>query len=143
MLFRSNLTEDETVTPLLATSADEHLAHLSPDGRWLAYTSDESGRNEIYVRPFPNVEEGLWQISLDGGEQPLWSRDGQELFFRNGDAMMAVPVRTDADFVHERPEVLFTGQYLLMPGRGGRDYDYDWERERFLMVKQVADTATA
>jgi len=136
-----NLNEDETVTPLLATSSDEHLVHLSPDGSWLAYTSDESGRNEIYVRPFPNVEDGRWQISLDGGEQPLWSRNSQELFYRNGDAMMAVEIQTDAGFVAGRPEVLFTGQYLLMLDRGGRDYDYDGER--FLMVKQVEDTTAA
>ncbi len=93
------------------------------------------------MRPFPNVDDQRWVISTDGGEQPLWSRDGTELFYRNGDAMMAVRVQTDTGFEPGRPEVLFTGQYLLVSTRGGRDYDYDGER--FLMVKQVEDTRTA
>lgn len=67
--------------PLLATDADERMAVLSPDGRWLAYQSGESGRDEIYVRPFPNVGQARWQVSASGGTAPRWSRDGRELFF--------------------------------------------------------------
>jgi serine/threonine-protein kinase len=69
-------------TPLIATPADERSAKVSPDGRWLAYQSDESGQYEIYVRSFPDVQAGgLWQISNAGGTSPLWSRDGRELFY--------------------------------------------------------------
>jgi Tol biopolymer transport system component len=67
--------------PLLATDADEGMAVLSPDGRWLAYQSGESGRDEIYVRPFPNVGQARWQVSASGGTAPRWSRDGRELYF--------------------------------------------------------------
>ncbi|MDP3720495.1 MAG: protein kinase [Acidobacteriota bacterium] len=67
--------------PLLATSADEGLAVLSPDGRWLAYQSNESGGDEIYVRPFPEVAQARWQVSASGGAVPRWSRDGRELYF--------------------------------------------------------------
>ena len=60
---------------------------ISPDGRWMAYTSDESGKSEIYVRPFPDVDKGKWQVSTSGGGSPLWSPDGRELFYlSNGDA---------------------------------------------------------
>ncbi len=68
-------------TPLLAGPANEAGATVSPDGHWLAYRSDESGENEIYVRPFPAIDEGLWQISTASGHAPRWSRDGDELFF--------------------------------------------------------------
>jgi len=83
------LGSDTTLRPLLAESYDELEPRLSPDGRWLAYVSRETGDREIFVRPFPNVDEGKWQISQGGGTDPLWSRDGKELFFRsdNGSAI--------------------------------------------------------
>lgn len=67
--------------PLLATPAAEQLAELSPDGRWIAYQSEESGRNEVFVRPFPNVGQARWQVSTSGGGAPRWSKDGRELYF--------------------------------------------------------------
>jgi serine/threonine-protein kinase len=69
------------VTPLLQTPDDELFAAVSPNGRWLAYESSSSGRRNVYVRPFPRVEGGQWQITTDEGRQPTWSRDGKELFF--------------------------------------------------------------
>ena len=83
---------------LLQTSFAEHSGMLSPDDRWLAFVSDESGREEVYVRPFPGLD-GKWQISTEGGTQPMWSRDGKELFFRNGDRMMAVAISTEPELV--------------------------------------------
>ena len=89
-------------------------AEISPDGRWIAYESDESGRFDIYVRPFPAVDTGRWQISSSGGTHPLWSRSGRELFFIAGDGMMtSVPIRPGSAFARERPVGLFpAGQYL-------------------------------
>ncbi|MDP2055719.1 MAG: protein kinase, partial [Acidobacteriota bacterium] len=92
--------------PLLATDADEGMAVLSPDGRWLAYQSGESGRDEIYVRPFPNVGQARWQVSPSGGAVPRWSRDGRELYFlglESGGATLratltAVPVIAGTSF---------------------------------------------
>ena len=125
--------------PLLQTTFRETYPELSSDGRWLAYTSDESGRLEIYVRPFPDVDGGgRWQVSTDGGEQPLWARDGQELFYRSGDAMMAVHIETDPTFAAGNPEVVFEGQYERT--LGGRTYDISLDGEQFLMMKDVEGT---
>ena len=85
--------------PFLRTPFDEFAPMFSPDGRWLAYLSDESGRLEVYVQPYPGPG-GKWQISTEGGAEPVWARDGQELFYRsiNGDRMMAVEITTDPTF---------------------------------------------
>jgi serine/threonine-protein kinase len=81
---------------------------LSPDGRWLAYGSDESGRDEVSVRPFPDVERARFPVSTDGGMSPVWSRDGTELFFRSGDRkMMAARISTERDFQVVSVEELF------------------------------------
>ena len=91
------LDGNRTAEPFLTTPASENNAHFSPDGHWLAYVSDESGRNEIYVQPFPGPGR-RWAISTDGGDEPVWSRDGRELFYRNGNAMMAVPITSQPTF---------------------------------------------
>ena len=81
---------------------------LSPDGRWIAYRSDETGRLEIYVRPFPNVDEGKWPITTDGGTVPVWAPSGRELFYQNGDSVMVVPIETEPTFTYGKPQVLFS-----------------------------------
>jgi serine/threonine-protein kinase len=78
---------------LVATPAHELSARLSADGRWLAYQSDESGRQEIYIRPFPNVDDGKWLVSTGGGLSPAWAPTGRELYYLNGSTLMAVPIR--------------------------------------------------
>lgn len=78
------LGKDTMPRPLLVSSAHEKAIALSPDSKWLAYESNETGRNEVYVRPFPNVDAGKWQVSINGGQFPLWSHSGRELFY--GDA---------------------------------------------------------
>ena len=124
------------VTPLLGAMFDERNAEVSPDGRWVAYESDESGQPEVYVRPFPAVDAGRWQVSTGGGTQPLWARSGRELFYRSGDAVMNVAVESSAGFVARSPVVLFKGQYA--PSLSGRNYDVSPDGRRFLMLKQGA-----
>jgi Tol biopolymer transport system component len=89
------LEKDHRVQPLIQTPASERNAEISPDGRWLAYESNDSGQFQIFVRPFPNVNTGLWQVSTGGGTQPLWAKKGHELFYLASDgALMSVRVET-------------------------------------------------
>ena len=92
--------------PFLLTPFDERSPRFSPDGRWLAYVSDESGRDEVYVQPFPGPG-AKWLVSTDGGREPVWGRDGRELFYRAGDLMMAVPLTFTREFSAGRPLRLF------------------------------------
>ena len=129
------LDADRTVSPLLASEFTESNPAVSPDGRWIAYRSDESGRNEVYVQRFPEMG-GRVQISTAGGTAPLWSSDSTELFYRQGEAMMAVAVDgTGAAFGAGPPVRLFEGRYL---DDLARNYDVAPDG-RFLMIKQ-ADT---
>ena len=124
------------VQPLVWTAFEERNGEVSPNGRWLAYESDESGQLEIYVRPFPEVERGRTQVSTGGGTQPLWGRSGRELFYRNGAAVMVVPVETDPIFAAGSPEMLLEGQDPPNPpSNGGRAYDVSLDGQRFLMIK--------
>ena len=122
---------------LLQTPSDEHTGMLSPDDRWLAYVSNESGRQEIYVRPFPGPG-GKWPISTEGGTEPMWSRDGQELFYRNGEKMMAVAISTEPEFAPAKPTSLFEGVYETGGGPAGGypGSNYDLTPDgRFVMIR--------
>jgi serine/threonine-protein kinase len=133
---------DSVPVPLIASAKfDERAATLSPDGRFIAYQSDESGRDEIYVRPFPKVDDGRWQLSTAGGEEPLWSRGGREIFYRAPTAqMMSVPVTTTPAFSPGTPRALFsTTGYAKSPGN--RAYDVTPDDQRFVMLRLVADSA--
>ena len=115
-------------------------AQFSPDGQWLAYVSDETGRNHVYVRPYPETS-GKWLVSgEEGGGEPLWSPDGTELFYRSGpqmERMMAVSVHTEATFSAETPRVLLEGSYQLSATFPGNlpYYDISPHGQRFLMIK--------
>ena len=127
------LDADRAVAPLLVTDFTESNPAVSPDGGWLAYRSDESGRNEVYVQRFPEMG-GRVQISTAGGTSPLWSSDGTELYYRQGAAMMAVGVDGTGDaFSAGPPERLFEGRYL---DDLTRNYDIGPDG-RFLMIKQT------
>jgi serine/threonine-protein kinase len=117
---------------LLKTRFNEGGAAFSPDGRWIAYWSDQTGRPEIYVQPFPGPG-GKWQVSTDGGVEPVWGGGG-EVFYRNGDKMMVVEVQTKPSFAASRPKVLFEGRYTLSPGLIPY-YDVTRDGQRFVMVK--------
>jgi Tol biopolymer transport system component/tRNA A-37 threonylcarbamoyl transferase component Bud32 len=129
------------VLPFLRTQFSETSPRFSPDGRWLAYISDESGRYEVYVQPYPGPG-GKWQISTEGGTEPAWNPNGRELFYRSGDKMMAVEIATQPGFAAGKPRVLFEGQYALSPGTF-LNYDVSPDGQRFLMLKpsESADAA--
>jgi len=130
-------------TPFLATPASERAAMFSPDGRWLAYVSDESGRDEVYVRPYPEVGQKV-QISSGGGSEVVWARSGRELFYRQGDKMMSVPVETSPEFRAGAPELVFE-EPLASTFRafGYPRYDVSPDGDRFLMVTQEAERGSS
>ena len=107
---------------------------VSPDGRWLAFSGGMAGPAQVYVRPFPNVEGGRWQVSSAGGHKPAWSRDGRELFYRDASgAMMRVGVEAGETWKSTAPTILFGGRYF---GLGlSRSYDVSPDGRRFLMIK--------
>jgi len=121
--------------PVLQAPYREWEPQLSPDGRWLAYTSNESARNEVYVQPFPGPG-GKWQISTDGGIQPRWARSGRELYYRNGDRMMSVDIATSPSFRAGTPQVLFEGHYESA-------YAVALDSRRFLMLKGSGEQSAA
>jgi serine/threonine-protein kinase len=132
------LDRDHTIQPLVQTPFAELNGEMSSDGRWLAYQSNDSGQDQIFVRPFPDVTSGLWQVSTGGGVQPLWSRNGQELFYiaPNG-ALMSVPVGRGNTWTSGAPAKVIEGPYFVETSTGGvRSYDASADGKRFLTVKQ-------
>jgi Tol biopolymer transport system component len=127
---------DRTARPLLNSQFSEFRPALSPDGRWLAYVSNENGPNEIYVRPFPDVNQGKWQVSTTGGTSPVWSPDGREIFYRGASSLMAVPVTTTPAFKAGTPQPLFSLATYVFPANG-RKYDISPDGRRFLFLKGV------
>jgi serine/threonine-protein kinase len=135
--------------PLLTSPADEAAPAVSPDGRWLAYNSDETGRREVFIRPFPNVGSGQFQVSTGGGRSPIWSSDGSELFFvadasgENDDArrMMVAAIDRGPPLRVLRPEVLFEidGNYYL--ANNSTSYRVADDDERFLMARFIGQGA--
>jgi serine/threonine-protein kinase len=127
----------------------EGSAKFSPDGRWVAYSSDESGKGpEIYVQPFPGLGPKM-QISNAGGTDPMWRRMGGELYYREGDKMMAVSVVTSGPELRaSAPKMLFKGDYYEgtgasceMGGPSAANYDVTPDGQRFLMVRDNSNVA--
>jgi Tol biopolymer transport system component len=132
---------DRKAEVFLRTPANEGGPVFSPNGHWLSYASDESGRWEIYVQPYPGPGAKS-QISTDGGREPLWSRNGRELFYRNGNRMIAVDVTTQPDFSAGKGRTLFEGQYRST-NASLPTYDVAADGQRFLMVKQGEQATSA
>jgi Tol biopolymer transport system component len=129
-LWAVPLSGDRQPFPVVTTPFAEATARFSPDGGWIAYASSESGRFEVYVTPFPRGD-GKWQVSVAGGLYPVWRRDGRELYYQQGDSIMAVPVNgTGASFEAGKPERLF--QFARLPIAGAH-YDADADGRRFLI----------
>ena len=124
---------------LLSTTFDESNPEVSPDGRWLAYQSNESGQvSEIYVRPFPEINASRRQVSTDGGTYPLWSRDGRELLYYDyaRRTIMSVGVEPDGALHFGKPEVAVRGSYAAPFGLT-RNYDISPDGKRFLLLKET------
>ena len=140
---------DRKPFPFLQTPAMEMLARFSPDGRWIAYVSDETGRAEVFVRPFPGSRGGKWQISQGGGQQPAWQRDGKELFYIADDLkLMAVSVQLGETFEAGTPAPLF--QTSLIPNTFGSTFYWEGSQylvaangQRFLMESAVQEQASS
>lgn len=133
-----SMNKDHTDRLLLAKKYYVYDGVLSPDGKWLAYISGETGRSEIYVRPYPNVDNGKWQISIEGGDEPYWRGDGKELYYRSlGSpvAIMAVTVNTESGFHVGKPVKLFQGDFFINPNT--ISYDVTTDGQHFLMLKSV------
>lgn len=127
--------------PFAGGTASEGSSKFSPDGRWLAYCSSESGKPQVYVQAFPGPGAKI-QISNDGGTDPVWKRSGGELFYRNGDSMIVVAVATAPTFKAGRPQELSKGRYSHgmssscgAPGTTSSNYDVTVDGRRFLMIK--------
>ena len=143
------LDGDRVPQPLDNTKYAQGSPKFSPDGRWLAYCSNESGKPQVYVQAFPGPGPKI-QISNDGGTDPVWKRAGSELFYRNGDSMMAVAVSTAPNFSAGRPQELWKGHYSHgmssscgAPGLTSSNYDVTPDGQRFLMVKDEDQDITS
>ena len=124
------------LSPVTATAANEATAEFSPDGRWMAYGSDVTGRDEVYVRSYPEGDT-FQRVSEQGGVAPRWSRDGDELFYRSGIRLMAVTIETEPELKLGNPKVLFEEPFELnayITVDEQPDYDVAPEGDRFLMV---------
>ncbi len=124
---------DRKVSPFLNSEFEEMSPEFSPDGRWMLYVSNESGRNEVYVRQFPGPG-GRWQISSEGGTEPLWSRNGRQMFFRRGNQVLVVDVKAGTGFSAGKPRLVFEqpGFWDSLPIRC---WDISPDGLRFVMVK--------
>jgi hypothetical protein len=128
---------------LVQTSFTEANAALSPDGRWLAYQSHESGRDEVYVRPFPNVDGGRVQVSAKGGRTPLWARTQDRLFYRTADgAVMAVRVKPGPAWANSPPVQALAAGYFDSTAANSRAFDVSPDGQRFLMIKNAETNDT-
>jgi hypothetical protein len=133
---------DTVAQALVLSRFDEEQAVVSPDGRWLAYVSNETGADEVYVRPFPNTQDAKWALTTSGGSEPVWSHSGTELFYRSGQRqMMAAKVRTKPTFAVVLSTVLFSDRPFVT-NRFYAQYDVAPNDQRFIMIRPVSTTTT-
>jgi len=137
-----SLAGDFAPRPLVTGPAFEGGPQFSPDGRWMAYVSNEndSGQFQVYLRRYPGPD-GRWPVSTDGGTSPLWNPSGKELFYRNGNKMMAVSVSTTPDVKLATPRVVFEQRYAFGNTSALTNYDVSADGQRFLMVKGESGVA--
>jgi serine/threonine-protein kinase len=133
-----SVEDGNTPRPLLCESWNERSGVFSPDGNWIAYQSDREGSDEVYLSPYPG--SGGQKVSTGGGENPVWSGDGKELFYCAGDKMIAAKIETEPEFKVTGSEVLFEGKYLT---GWSRSYDVKGDGQRFLMVKESEEQPAA
>jgi eukaryotic-like serine/threonine-protein kinase len=137
-IMLARVGSDSAMTPLVAAPGyNEDNPVLSPNGRWLAYTSNESGHDEVYVRPYPNADSGRWQVSVGGGTEPLWSHSGRELFYRDSEGgLVSVSVSLGPTFATGTRHVLF-GAGAFLSDESHRQYDVTPDDRRFVFLRSV------
>jgi serine/threonine-protein kinase len=144
-IWELSLDGEPTARPLMAESYDELRPAISPDGRWIAYETHEittPGGHNVYIRPFPNIDDGKWLISTRGGEYPVWAPDGRELYYWSYSGQMtAVRIETEPDFAVGDSEELFGGEYLTFTAN--RPYEISPDGQRFLMIKEDKEAREA
>ena len=128
---------DSALVPLLTEEFDEISPTVSPDGKWLAYASNETGRFEVYVRPFPDTDGGRWQISTNGGREPVWAHSGRELFYLGPSEVIAAQVTTEPAFNRGEQRVLFSHGSEYIRGSGYTAYDVSPDDQRFVMIRRI------
>ncbi len=133
------LEGDRTATLVIDGEFDERNPALSPDGWWVAYNSDETGEPQVYVRPFPDVDSGRWQISTDGGRWPVWNPAGGELFYRGPTGVMALAFEAEPTFTPGALTQLFEWNYS--GGLGNRRMAVSPDGQRFLLLADATETA--
>jgi Tol biopolymer transport system component len=144
-IWAQRVGRDSTAKRLLASDFDENAVALSPDSRWLAYQSTETGQTEVYVRPFPDISAGKWTVSLGGGSQPVWSHSGRELFYLDANRNLVaarVGAPTPGSFDIAERKVLFSTTPFLV-GANYSFYDVTPDDRRFLMVRRVGSGESA
>ncbi len=137
----ASLGEERPALRVPPAGFNKWAAAFSPDGKWLAYASDESGEAQVYLRPFPGLGEKL-QISNDGGGEPVWAKSGKELFYRNAEAVMAVTLETRRKLRVSKPRRLYENSFV---GGGAvylSNYDVSQDGRRFLMLKEAEEQTT-
>jgi serine/threonine-protein kinase len=135
-IYARGLGGDTTRITVAAGPFDEYMPALSPDGRWIAYVSQESGREEVFVRPFPETDRARWQVSTAGGVAPAWAHSGRELFYvTRTDTLVAVEVSGTPDFRTGSARGLFsTAPYVILPFH--RSYDVAPDDRSFIMLQR-------
>ena len=132
---------DPAIDWLLESDSDEVYPDVSPDGRWMAYTTDESGQHEVFVTPFPNAGNERWKVSQDGGLTPQWGPDSRELFFQTIDgAIMVAANETDPTFTPGTPVPVSSEPYWIGPINTARAFDISSDGQRLLVIKEGATT---
>ena len=148
-VMQMTLDNERRVTPLVNSTFTETNGIVSPNGRWLAYEANDSGQYQIWVRPFPDVNGGKWQVTTTGGTRPLWAQNGQELFYVSPTgAVMGVGVERGASWAVTEPAIVVKqGYFTTQGGFPARSYDIAPDGQKFLMIKTRSgpdqDTAPA
>jgi eukaryotic-like serine/threonine-protein kinase len=144
-IYALSLDHRSAPQPLIRTKFSEGSPKFSPDGKWLAYSSNESGRPEVYAKTFPGPGPTI-HVSTEGGTDPVWRRDGKELYYRNGDQMVAVAVSGSSSAPFGKPAALWEARYLAgvgsscgMSGPTSANYDVAADGERFLMIEDRSE----
>ncbi len=132
---------DSVPVPLLTEQFDEISPTVSPSGKWLAYASNETGRFEVYVRPFPDTDAGRWQVSTNGGREPVWAHSGRELFYLGPSEMIAAQLTTEPAFNRGEQRTLFSRGSEYVRGSNYTAYDVSPDDQRFVMIRRTINAA--